>query len=344
MGLPLSVYPGTYTPGAETALHAAVDVINTCWDTANNKTTSFEAKIAAITDIATGWLSTTAAPHVAGIGTVGAPSVIEPTVTIPDTIDTATILADFDAERTALVADMVTKFGAFQSTYFPNEATEYAAAESWVAGALANPNGGLPVAVQNQITSDDHARILNEASRASDAVIQTFAARRFPLPPGAAASAVLQIQQKAQDNMAESSRKITMLSVEMMKFAVEKAMGMRQLAMSTTLDYIKTLMMGPEIASKVIGIGYDAQSKLISAVSGFIGARTEVQKLIASVNEFNVNTSLAVAEKNQAADLTLIEDRLKALLTECQAFAQMATSLYNNLHASAGTGYNVSVS
>ena len=40
--------------------------------------------------------------------------------------------------------------------------------------------------------------------------------------------------------------------------------------------------------------------------------------------------------KNQAADLTLIEDKLKALLAEAQALAQMATSLFNNAHVSAG--------
>ena len=38
----------------------------------------------------------------------------------------------------------------------------------------------------------------------------------------------------------------------------------------------------------------------------------------------------------------MIENRLKALLTECQALAQMVTSLFNNVHASAGTSYSVS--
>jgi len=42
--------------------------------------------------------------------------------------------------------------------------------------------------------------------------------------------------------------------------------------------------------------------------------------------------------------MKLIEDRLNALLTEIKAFAQIATSLFNNLHANAGTSYNVSVS
>ena len=66
----------------------------------------------------------------------------------------------------------------------------------------------------------------------------------------------------------------------------------------------------------------------------------EIEKLIADTS------SGAAANKpfGYAAMMEMreIEDRLKALLTECQALAQMATSLYNNVHASAGTSYSVS--
>ena len=34
-GLPLSVYSGNYTPGAVTAIHAAIDLINESWAQAN---------------------------------------------------------------------------------------------------------------------------------------------------------------------------------------------------------------------------------------------------------------------------------------------------------------------
>lgn len=341
MGLPLSVYPGTYTPGAETALHAAIDVINESWAQANTKLAAFEAKIDAITDEATGWLSTLAAPHVTA-GTVTAPNVIEPNVTIPESQSAGDVMTLFDTKYAELVTVLSDKCVTFLTTYFPNDAADYAAVESWIQGALANPSAGLPVAVQQQLTADDQARILSDTTRASDAVLQTFAARRFPLPPGAAASAVLQIQQKAQDSMAESSRKITMASVDMMKFAVEKSVGLRQMAMNDAIEYVKVIASAPEMATRLVGVGYDAQSKLISAASQFYSARIDVQKLISSVNEFNVTTGLEAATKNQVADLTLIEDRLKALLTECQAFAQMATSLFNNLHASTGTSYGVS--
>ena len=98
------------------------------------------------------------------------------------------------------------------------------------------------------------------------------------------------------------------------------------------------------MASRVVNIGYDAQSKLIGAASQFYGARTEAARLATQNEQFNVTSAMQAAEKNQIKDLTLIEDKLKALLTEATAFAQMATSMYNNLHASAGTSYSVSVS
>lgn len=338
MGLPLTVYPGTYTPGAETALHAAIDVINESWAQANIKTTAFEAKIDAAT---TGFLDVTTAPHVTAGSATGA-SVVEPVVDIPATQSAGDVMALFTTEYEELIAVLADKFVAFRTAYFPNDAADYASAETWLRDALAS-NKGIPDAVAAQMMTDEKDRVLSEVSRASDAVLQSFAARRFPLPPGAAASAVLQIQQKGQDEVAAASRKITVASVDNLKWTVEKLLGLRQMAMGATLDYIKALVSAPQIASQLVGVGYDAQSKLISAASQFYGVRAEVAKITNQVNQYNVTTSLDAATKNQAADLTLIEDKLKALLMECQAFSQMATSLFNNLHANAGSSYNVSV-
>lgn len=343
MGLPLTVYPGTYTPGAETALHAAVDVINETWAQANIKLAAFETKIQAITDLTSGWLNTISSPHVPAQNQVSG-SVVEPVVNIPTNIDTTMIYADYATQYTALRALMTNDLPKIFTDYFPNNGTTYAAAETWVQQAMANPNSALPAAVQAQILSDDHARIIADANRASNAIEAKFAGMRFPTPPGAMLSAQLQIQQRRQDLMAESSRKITMQVVDMMKWAIDEAMKMRTLAMGSALDWTKTMVSGPSEASKVIGVGIDAQSKLIGAVSSYYSARTAAVDLSTKASEFNVSTSLQVAEKNQMADLTMIEDRLKALLMECQAFAQMATAMFNNLHASTGTSYGVNVS
>lgn len=335
----ISVTPGDYTPGAQSSLNAMAAVINAAWEQGNTKSADFSARIDAITDEATGWLSTQSAPHITG-GSVDAPSVIEPNVTIPTSQSAGDVMTLFDTKYAEMVTMLSDKFTAFRTAYFPDESGAYSAAESWLKAALENPTSGLPVAVQDQLLTEDKDRITADATRASDAVIQSLAARRFPMPSGAAASALLQIQQKAQDEIAGSSRKLTIISVDMMKFAVEKTLGLRQVAMGAAVEYIKAIA-SPDSMSQLVNVGYDAQSKLISAASQFYNSRTAVAELTAKVSQFNVSTALDVAVKNQASDLALIEDRLKALLSECQLLAQMATSLFNNVHASAGTSYSV---
>ena len=336
----ITITPGTYTPGAQSSLDAMAAVINAAWDLGNAKYSDYEAKVAALTDEVTGWLSTQAAPHVTA-GTVAAPSITEPPVDIPATQSASDIYTDFAAEYVKLILELSTQFTTFRSSYFPDEQAAYSAAEDWLQSAIAN-DSGLPAAVAAQILTDDKDRLLAEADRASETVLATFAARRFPLPPGAAAAAIADITAKAQDEIAASSRKITIASVEQLRWVVEKTLGLRQIAMGAAVDYIKALASGPDIASRLVNVGYDAQSKLISAASQFYNSRTAAAELTAKVGQFNQQLALQAGEKNQAADMTMIENRLKALLTECQALAQMVTSLFNNVHASAGTSYSVS--
>ena len=338
MTIPLAVTPGNYTPGAATILDSATSLINESWSQANAKLADFEARIDAITNEATGWLSTLNAPHVTA-GSVATPTVAEPAVDIPSSQSATDVMSLFDAKYAELVALLADKFVAFRNEYFPDDSGTFGAAQTWLATAIAD--GGIPETVRQQLLADDQARVLVEVNRATDDLLTRFAAMRFPVPPGAALAAVTEIEQKAQDAMAESSRKITASLIQNMQFAVEKAIGLRQLAMGSAIDYIKALASAPEMATQLVGVGYDAQSKLISAASSFYNARTGAAELVAKVGQFNVGTALDAAAKNQASDLTMIEDRLKALLTACQALAQAATSLYNNLHASAGLGYNV---
>lgn len=333
---------GTYPNGRADVI--VPKVINAAWNKGLELKTEYATKV---NNATTGFLDTINAPHV-GAGSVTVPTIDEPNVSIPATIDTSEILNTYDTKYLELVQLLSDKFTAFRTSFFPDEGAAYVAAEDWLQAALTNPESGLPQTVQDQIFGDDQARILGDKVRAQDAVVAQFAARRFPLPPDVAANAVLQIEQKAQDELAESSRKVAMMSVEMQKFSVEKMLGLRGMAMDSAIKYITALASGPDMASRVIGIGYDAQSKLISAASAFYNARTQAKETIAKVAQYNNSTALEAAVKNQAADLSLIEDKMKALLAEAQSLAQMATALLNNVHASAGisqsTGNSVTYS
>lgn len=314
------------------------ELINAAWEQANTKVSSFESKLAGATN---DWLDIASAPHIAAGEAISA-TVAEPEVTIPESADVTDVMSMFDTKYLELVALLSDKYTGFLTTYFPNDTAMYSAAETWLQSDIANPTG-LPAAVADQLMTDSRDKLLTDANRASDAVLTKFAAMRFPLPPGAAASAVLQIQQTAQDKIAEAERKIVVASVEQLRWTVEKLIDLRKTAAGSAIEYIKALASGPDMASRLINFGYDAQSKLISAASQFYGVRAEVAKIANQNAQFNVSTALEAATKNQSSDLALIEDRLKALLTECQALATMATSLFNNLHASAGVSASDSV-
>lgn len=335
----LDASTATFTPGAAYAINMSAQIINAAWDLGNTQYNTFAAKVVALTAAIQDIIDNSTFDIIPT--TAGAMAITEPVVTIPTSIDTSTILSDYNAEATTLIAELVSKVQYIFTTFFPDDAADFNTVEAWVLDALNNASG-LPVAVRDQITSDDFARIGNDSTRAQDAVIQAFAARRFPMPGGQAASAVLQIQQKAQDAMAESSRKITIQSIEQLKWAAEKVIGLRQMAMSSALDYAKIMAGAQNTASSVIGIGIDAQAKLISAVSSYYNARIEAQKAMKSATQFDAKQTQEAAEKNQISDLSLLEDKIKALMGEVAALAQMATSLFNNVHAGGSSSYSVS--
>lgn len=320
------------TPLAKIATRMAEAVINTTWNEANVMKADFTSKLNAA---ATGFLDVTNSPHVTA-GTVAIPSVTAPAVNIPSSVDTTQIMSTFDVKQQEQFNQLVNACAGFLTNNFPNEPTGYAAAQQWLIDALANPDSGLPLAIQQQIWGEDQARILSDKVRAQDAVVAQFAARRFPLPPAVSASAMLQIEQKTQDELAESSRKIAILSVEMQKFSVEKLLGLRGMALDASIKYIGALIAGPEVASRLVGIGYDAQSKLIGAAADFYRADTQAAEMSSKVAQYNNSVTLEAATKNQSADLAMIEDKLRALLTDCESVARMASSMYNNLHANAG--------
>lgn len=327
---------GDFTPGALAAVQNPAYIINATWDLALSKSTNMETAIA---DATSGFLDLLITPTVTP-GTATTATVVEPTITIADA-STTSVYADFETQYLELVALLTTKFADFQAEYFPDDSAFYAQVEDWLQAALSDPSG-LPAATRAQLLGDAQAAILTESNRAKDAVLATFATRRMPMPGGQAASAVLQIEQTAQDKMAEAGRNITKLSIDQLRFDIEKAIDCRKTALSSAVEYIKALASGPDVASRLVNVGYDAQSKMVSSAASWLNARADVAKAANQVSQFNVSTALDAASKNQAAELHSTDNHLKALLAKVQAIANQCNALLNNVHASSGTSYTVS--
>lgn len=337
-----SHYIGSPTPGVNlyqlpnASMQVLEDIINATWTEGQTTKADFSAKIATALS---GFLDITAAPHVSA-GVVSVPTIAEPSVSVPPSVSVDDIYDQWETRYLDLAAWLDAKGTAFLAAKFPDEQAAYTSFEDWLQASIANAESGLPPAIAAQIWGDDTARILADKVRAQDSIIAQFASRRFPLPAGAAASAVLQIEQKAQEEIAASSRKVAIMSIDIQKTTLDYLLKLRQVAMSSMNDFVKSLASGPDMASRLSNIGYDAQSKLISSVSALLGARTNAAKVVSEVAQYNNSTALDAAVKNQMADLTMIEDKLKALLAEAQSIAQMTTALFNNIHVSASLQAN----
>ena len=435
------------TPALTTAT-AATPALTTATAATPALTTATAAAPALTTATAAAPALTTATAATPALTTAVISTPTDPGVTVPTDITESSVIATFTSEQQDLWDQLVAGFVGFRTSYFPNENTLYATAETWLQDALDNAHG-LPSAVAAQVLTDSSDRISVELSRATDSITARFAASRFPLPSGALASAILQLQQKAQDDIADASRKLVIASIEQLRFVVDKVLSLRQSAMAAALDYCRTLASATPGAVQLTEAAYDAQVKLINSAAAYYGARISASEAVAKVSQFNVGTSVQIAdlttrneqfnvdasvkiadattknaqfnveesikiadlttrneqfnvdtavkiadmttrnaqfnvdasikvadidnrnsqfnvdtavkiadmttknsqfnasatmnaaERNQQADLTVRDARLKALLGELHSLAQMATALFNNLHVSSQTSYTV---
>ena len=311
--------------------------LDRCWAQGSTFASAFAAKSSA----AIGALGTDVGTHdPLAPQVIVLPTVLEPTVDIPSSLSADDVVNYFMANYPTIMNDLANRFADFITTYFGDDAA-FNAARTWIANAITNPedNPPLPTAVANQIWEDDRARIRDDATAKIAEVTTTWAAKRFPLPPGAAANQVLRIQQGAQSELAKSSRAVAAKSADMaydkIKFAVEKALDLKKLAIMAAGDYIKALTSGLDVSSRMTGLGYDAQTKLISAASQFYSARADVAKISVDVDKSNINADIERDKVLQQTGVARMGSKVQLLLADAQVTAQVATSLYNNMHVQA---------
>lgn len=315
-------------------------VINATWNNALTKQADFDAKIANLLNTGAGFLADGQKPVVAA-STASEVTVAEPSVFLPTSVDTDAIIGQFDSKYLEVVTTLSDHYAAFITNYFPNDSALFSDTVAWLSDAINNPDQAIPQAIRDQMIEDERARITAEATRASAQVLDDFAARGFPIPTGAAVAASVEIQTKAMEEVSKAARAVVVknfeLSYEKIKFAIGAALEARKEALASAVQYIGALASAPDTASKALNIGYDAQSKLISAVSQFYGARTQATELALRSKQFNATQTQSASVKNADTSVLFTTERVKALTTEAQALSQMTTSLFNNLNVSAGT-------
>ncbi len=286
---------------------------------------------------------------------------------------------NYDAQVTDATNKIASTLSTFFSTHFPLDVngTELTLAQDWVINVLTT-GGAMDAAIENQYWQRDRDRSTKEATRLTNEAVSLWASRGFPLPPGAAAGAVNNIQRAALEQSAASSREVaikkfeveTQLQVE----AVKMAISLRQTAIaalgdyiqhialapfSTAGDYAKTVTASKAAANQALDTYYNSISKAKENLRGLLietakeaadrrmGIKDKAAEYRAKANVewlvANREQPAAIFKNEAEAEQYEFAKRAKEadLTMEAAKLAgTMASSALNGIHATAQMGYN----
>lgn len=309
------------------------DVFNIAWEKASAMSAASEVGFKNAIELGR------AAPSMTPATYTFDPSVVEPNVYIPTNAEGASA-ARFEEFSSMIIDKLAGLFGGFITEFFPNECGYLEAAQQWICDTIKNGGTGIKVNVEDQIWQRDRSRVLKDVQRAGSEAMAVFAARGFPLPPGALAYTVRQTQLEGQDKIAQLSRDVAIkqaeIEIENIRFAVDKAITLYAAAIAAAADYIKALSVGPTAAMQIIPSVTDSQSRLIGAASEYYRARISVKELELRGRQPIAEMDQASRIKNGDWDMSMIDARVKAAISQAQGLSTQAAAALNGLHAQAG--------
>lgn len=261
------------------------------------------------------------------------PTIQEPNVFIP-TVASGVDAALFSSTYDRIINDLSSKYAGFLTEFFPVNGGLMAAVEQWLNDAIAGGTG-VNATVENQIWQRDRDRLSTEAASATEETIAQWAARGFPLPPGAAIASVQAIARKRTADLNASSRDRAIeawkMEIDNVRFAIGQAISYRSQAVQAAGDYIRAMALGPQLATQLATSASDAQARLIGAASSYYNARINVAQLAQEKNLRITDLNLRAALQTSSNAVNYSQLRAQTAISAANAMAQQAAAALNSV-------------
>ena len=225
----------------------------------------------------------------------------------------------------------------FSATYLPvgNAAVKaYDAALTLAEGRILAP------AMESAIWQRDRERLLADAQRSRGDFMATFAARGFPLPPGAAAHAIRLFDAELHGKIAVQSRDVAIKQAELLldnaRIGVEKLVQIQQTGVALIGDYLKSYLMVTNSEQEIEKLILEKTVQLWGLQKEIFDAERGVEEYYADqILKFTgtkIDTALKMADLGQRSR----QDVANTLQQQMRALGDMSSAAYNSVHASAG--------
>lgn len=255
----------------------------------------------------------------------------------------------FDSVTSKVLGDLQSAANQFFSSFLsPND---YGMG-SW-ASQVFSGGSGLPPHVEGQIWERARSRALTSAHQAGEQVLATFAARGFPLPPGAAQHQISMSNQQALEETSAAGREASIknaeLHLESTKTAVDavgKLLDYRAKVIQAAANYVRGLAAAPQAGAQVAKTSSQAvdsatnekarnKASLISAAASYYNARVNAANVAASAQMHASGLNLQMHEIGSRALTTSIQNRTQALVSLATSLGNQAASALNAVNANA---------
>lgn len=198
---------------------------------------------------------------------------------------------------------------------------------------------GIDPAVDDAIWARDRNRIMADGQRAQQELMATFAARRFPIPPGALVNAVNLAQQNMQDRIAEASAAIVAKRADQevahRQFILERLTQLRVAVIGAAGDLLRTIVgLVDQSTGNVLKVE-DYNIQVHNLRKAYLDAIN--QQYMLTRDKTAVAKSDAQQENREALyknAVNAVEKMIQAFTDEAKALSTQTAAILNALHGS----------
>lgn len=247
--------------------------------------------------------------------------------------------AEYESTQRRVAVELEAIFTDYFTNWFPLD-DSYAQAKDWVQRALTTGGTGINAAVEAQLWNRDRSRILEDSARAADEAIASWAAKRFPIPPGAATYQLLQLSRDAQKAIAEVSRttaiKAFETEIENIRLAIGRAIELQQAVIDNAEKFFRLQMFPERFAQETESARFDIRNKFLTAAEDLYKLQLNSFEQYQHRNlTLGLDDERRMIETNLATKLNVLDKKVGAAIEEAKSLATQASAALNALHAQA---------
>lgn len=250
-------------------------------------------------------------------------------------------MAYFDAKNVELSALIDTTFQTMLQQTFPDMGY-ISSALAWCNKAVTQGGTGINTSVETALWERARARVSQEGERAVAEVENRYARAGWPLPPGAMLHQTALVRQDGRNKLAEASRDIAVKSfdteVENVRFAVKGVMDQYIQALAAVGDYVKTIMLGPQISMQLATSMSSLKNDAARTLTAFYTAQTAAlePRVRLAITDAEIQSQAATANLRARSESSQM--RAQVTLANLKMMGDSAAASFNGIDAGARIG------